>query len=32
MSIGKTPLISLSPNKTIEGFVGGAIVGSLVMA
>jgi len=32
MSIGRTPLIALSPNKTIEGFFGGAIVGSLVMA
>lgn len=32
MNIGRTPLISLSPNKTLEGFAGGAIVGSLVMA
>jgi len=25
VTTGKTPLISLSPNKTVEGFVGGAI-------
>jgi len=25
MSFGKTKLIALSPNKTLEGFVGGAI-------
>ena len=26
MSMGKTPLIKLSPNKTMEGFLGGAIL------
>ena len=26
MTFGRTPLIGLSPNKTLEGFIGGAIL------
>ncbi|GIX63206.1 cytidine diphosphate-diacylglycerol synthase [Babesia caballi] len=29
---GKTPLISLSPNKTLEGFIGAFLLTSLIMA
>jgi phosphatidate cytidylyltransferase len=25
MTLGRTPLIKLSPNKTVEGFLGGAL-------
>ena len=32
VTMGRTPLISLSPNKTVEGFAGGAIVGSIIQA